>query len=218
MLSRLTLGVSLASIFLGGESIRWNSLWQFPFVQQENVHSKVLKDGDGVIRSMGSAQPHRGKQIQQYDRDTWNMECSSVLTNHECGRAVDGVDTTFWQTQVSTESIDPLPHHITIDLREILYVNAISMRPLPDADLGGAIAAHKVYLSEDNETWNLAAFGTWFEDVQGELSSQLYFQNMMPGSGLTVFVQKNLQYSNRNQLNSCVLRPFPQPTKHNSSG
>ena len=118
---------------------------------------------------MGSAPPHVGEQIPQDERDKWNVDCTSVLTNHECDKSTDGSNSTFWQTKVDTESIDLLPHTIIIDLREIKNVNAISMRPLPDADLGGAIAGHKVYLSKNNTTWDLVAFGTWFEDVQGEL-------------------------------------------------
>lgn len=119
---------------------------------------------------MDAAPPHVGKQIPQDERDTWNVDCTSELTKHDCDRINDGSNTTFWQTRVDTQSVDSLPHNITIDLREIKNVNAISMRPLPDADLGGAVAGHKVYLSldEDDENgWDLVAFGTWFEDVQG---------------------------------------------------
>ena len=119
---------------------------------------------------MDSAPPHIGKPIPQDERDTWNVECTSELAKHGCGRIIDGSNTTFWQTKVDTESIDSLPHNIMIDLREVKNVNAISMRPLPDADLGGAIAGHKVYLSldaDDEDKWELVAFGTWFEDVQG---------------------------------------------------
>ena len=168
MLSRVALSVSLASIFLGGESIRFNGPSQFPSFQHD-VHRKVLKEGDGLIGPMGSAPPHIGQQIPQHERDTWIVDCTSVITNHECDKTFDGLNSTFWQTKVDTESIDPLPHNITIDLREIKNVSAISMRPLPDADLGGAIAGHKVYVSVDKEDWELVAFGTWFEDLQGEL-------------------------------------------------
>ena len=167
MLSRVALCVSLASIFFSGESIRINAPSQLPF-NHYDVHRKVMKEGDGLIRTMNSAPPHIGEQISQDERDTWNVECTSELTNHWCDNTNDGLNTTFWQTRVDTTSIDPLPHNITIDLREIKNVNALSMRPLPDADLGGAIAGHKVYLSVDNDKWNLVAFGTWFEDVQGE--------------------------------------------------
>ena len=168
MLSSVALSVSLASILFFGESIRFKSLSQFPFVQ-DGVHRKILEEGNGQIRQMESAPPHVGEPIPQDERDTWNVDCTSVLANHECVKTIDGYNNTFWQTKVNTESIDSLPHTITIDLRENTTVNAISMRPLPDADLGGAIAGHKVYLSVNNKEWDLVAFGTWFEDVQGEL-------------------------------------------------
>lgn len=167
MLSRLTVCVSLASVLLGAESIgiKWPS--QLPFLQHD-VHQNVLEKGDGMFRAMGPAPPLLGKQIPQEERDTWKVDCTSKLTKHECIKVIDGRNNTFWQTKVTKESIDVLPHNITIDLREVKNVNALSMRPLPDADLGGAVAGHKVYISTDKKEWKLVAFGTWFGDVQGE--------------------------------------------------
>ena len=166
MLSRLTECVSLAFIFLGTEGIRIKWPSQLPFLQQD-VHQNVFEKGDGMFRAMGPAPPLLGKQIPQEERETWKVDCTSKLIKHECFRVVDGKNNTFWQTKVTRESIDVLPHNITIDLREVKNVNAISMRPLPDADLGGAVAGHKVYISRDKKAWKLVAFGTWFGDVQG---------------------------------------------------
>ena len=168
MLSRLTVCISLASVLLGTESIRIKGPSQLPFLQH-HVHENVLEKGDDMFRAMGPAPPLLGKQIPQEERDTWKVDCTSKMTKHECIKVIDGKNNTFWQTKVTSESIDLLPHNITIDLREVKNVNAISMRPLPDADLGGAVAGHKVYISMDKKAWKLVAFGTWFGDVQGEL-------------------------------------------------
>ena len=169
MLSRTALCISLASIFLGGQTFTFNTPSEFPLVDHD-VHPKVLKHEDGLVRSLGSAPPHLGGAIPQDERQTWNVDCTSVLTKHECENVIDGSNFTFWQTTADAESVEFLPHSITIDLREIRNVNAISMRPLPDADLGGAIAGHKIFLSVDEITWDLVAFGTWFEDERGELT------------------------------------------------
>ncbi|KAI9656914.1 MAG: hypothetical protein M1831_004462 [Alyxoria varia] len=169
MLSRVALSASLASIFLFGGTIRFKAPSQVPLVQHD-VPPKVLKEGDGLMRAMDSAPPHVGEQIPQYERNAWSVDCTSELLNHECDKIKDASNNTFWQTKVDTESTDPLPHTITIDLKEVKNVTAISMTPLPDADLGGAIAGHKVYLSVDNKTWDLVAFGTWFEDVQDKFA------------------------------------------------
>ena len=168
MLSRLTVCITLASVLLGTESIRIKGPSQFPFLQH-HAHENVLEKGDGMFWAMGPAPPLLGKQIPQEERDTWKVDCTSKMTKHECIKVIDGKNNTFWQTKVTRESIDVLPHNITIDLREVKNVNAISMRPLPDADLGGAVAGHKVYISMDKKAWKLVAFGTWFGDVQGEL-------------------------------------------------
>ena len=166
MLSRLAQCVFLAFIFLITEGVRFDGPSQLPFLRQ-NVHRKVLGDGDGLFKAMGPAPPRLGKQIPQEERETWKVDCTSKLTKHGCSKVIDGNNNTFWQTNVTRESIDVLPHNITIDLREVKNVNALSMRPLPDADLGGAIAGHKLYISSDRNNWTLVAFGTWFEDVQG---------------------------------------------------
>ena len=168
MLSRLARSVFLLSIILNVEGVRFDGPSQLPFLRQD-VHRKILEEGDGLFRAMGPAPPRLGNKIPQEERETWNVECTSKLAKHECKRVIDGKDNTFWSTNVTTERIDVLPHNITIDLREVKTVNALSMRPLPDADLGGAVAGHKLYISKDKKNWTLVAFGTWYGDVQGEL-------------------------------------------------
>ncbi|KAI4212091.1 MAG: hypothetical protein LQ351_005121 [Letrouitia transgressa] len=169
MLSRHALYVFLTSTFLGVESIGFDGLSQLPFFKH-NVHPKVSEEADGLLRAMGPAPPLLGKRIPQEERRTWKLDCTSKLTIHDCEKVIDGENNTFWQTNANRQSIDVLPHSITIDLREIKNVNALSMRPLPDADLGGAVAGHKVYISTDKQTWNLVAFGTWFGDVQDKFA------------------------------------------------
>ena len=167
MFSRLVRYVLLASVFLNVESISFDGPKQFPFLEQQ-AHRKVLEDGDDRFKALGPAPPRLGKQIPQEERETWKVDCTSKMIKHECVRVIDGKNNTFWQTNVTRQSIDVLPHNITIDLREVKNVNALSVRPLPDADIGGAVAGHKVYISMDKTNWTLVAFGSWFEDVQGE--------------------------------------------------
>ena len=167
MLGKLTLSVFFASIFLSAESVRFDGQSQLPFLKHA-VHRKILGEGNGEVRAMGPAPPRLGQQIPQEERETWKVDCTSKMSKHECVKVIDGKNNTFWQTNVTREYIDVLPHNITIDLREVKNVNALSMRPLPDADIGGAVAGHKVYISMDKKNWKLVAFGTWFEDVQGK--------------------------------------------------
>ena len=170
MLSKLAPWIFLASVFLGAESAILDGLSQLPFLKND-AYRKSSEEGNDLFRAMGPAPPRLGSQIPQEERETWNVECNSKLIKHECSRVIDGNNNTFWQTKVNSQSIDALPHAIVIDLREVKIVNALSMRPLPDADLGGAVAGHKVYISIDKKSWKLVAFGTWFGDVQGELFS-----------------------------------------------
>ena len=170
MLSKLARWVFFASVFLGAESARLDGLSQLPFLKHD-VHRKSSEEGNDLFRAMGPAPPRLGSQIPQEERETWIVECDSKLTKHGCSRVIDGNNNTFWQTKVTSQSIDALPHAIVIDLGDVKIVNALSMRPLPDADLGGAVAGHKVCISMDKKSWRLVAFGTWFGDLQGELFS-----------------------------------------------
>ena len=189
MLSKLAQWVFLASVIFGAESARLDDLSQLPFLKHD-VHRKSSEDGNDLFRAMGPAPPRLGSQIPQEERETWNVECNSQLTKHECSRVIDGKNNTFWQTKVTSQSIDALSHAIVIDLREVKIVNALSMRPLPDADLGGAVAGHKVYISIDKKSWKLVAFGTWFGDVQGELFSIDSISPKNAKSGLIISADK----------------------------
>lgn len=174
MLRKFALSLLFAFAFLCGQSISINAASQYHVpVPQYDLPQEVLKAGEGPIKPMRAALPHFGKPIPQAKRDKWIVKCDSEQTNNECRKAVDGLPGTFWQTKVDTtgkQKPDPLPHTITIDLQVVKNVNAISMTPRSDADRGGAVAAHKVYLSLDNQTWgDPVAFGTWFEDGQGQI-------------------------------------------------
>lgn len=155
---------------LHGQGITINADSQFDVpVPHYDLPQKVLKEGEDLIEPMRAALPIFGKAIPQAKRDKWIVRCDSEQINNECKYAVDGSQATFWQTKASgTEKPDPLPHSITIDLRGVEIVNAISMTPRADAIRGGAIAEHEVHLSLDNQNWgDPVAFGTWFEDEQG---------------------------------------------------
>ncbi|KAL6717682.1 hypothetical protein ACLMJK_005597 [Lecanora helva] len=178
MLSRLALCLFLTSTFLGAESIRFNSPSQLPFLNKD-VHRKILEGsemGGGELRTMGPAPPLKGQPIPQDERDTWRVYSTSNMTKHDCYKVTDGRDNSFWHTRVNSSHVDVLPHSIVVDLREVKMVNALSMRPLPDADIGGAVAGHKVSISTDkNRDWNkkkwkLVAFGTWFGDEKDKFA------------------------------------------------
>lgn len=174
MLWKFALCLWFAFAFLCGQSISINAASRDPVsLSQYGLPQEVLEAGESPIKLMEAAKPYFGDPISAAERRKWIPKCNSEQSGHECGKAVDGVPGTFWQTKADTagkKKPDPLPHIITIDLQAVENVTAISMTPRFDAHLGGAVAAHKVYLSSDNVTWNdPVAVGTWFADSAGKI-------------------------------------------------
>ena len=169
---RLAQCLLLASVLLGGESYSINAASQYEFpMPQDDLPQQVLIEEDIPMQPMKAALPLKGTKIPQQERDTWVVKCSSEQPGNDCNKATDGSTTTFWQTRTGTggtQRPDPLPHTITIDLQIIKSVNAVYMTPL-NTSLDGAVSGHIIWLSLDNIIWTgPVAFGTWFEDVEGQ--------------------------------------------------
>ena len=174
MQRKFVLSLWFALAFHRGQSIRINAALQHEvFVPEQDLPQAILQSEDDPLKPVTAAKPFLGTEIPQARRAKWTVRCDSEQTDNECSNAVHGSSETFWQTEkgtTGTQNPDPLPHTITIDLRVIENVNAIRMTPCSDADSGGAVAGHKVYLSLDNQTWgDPVAFGTWFEDTEGQI-------------------------------------------------
>ena len=173
--AKLILSLWCAFAFLCGQSIRIDtSLVDDFFTPLHDLSQAVLHADDGLTKVMEAAPPAAGKEIPQERRAEWTVECNSAEPDSPCINAIRGLPKTFWQTKLGTlDSQNPaeLPHSITIDLRRVENVNGIRMTPRPDAATGGAITAHKVYLSLDNRAWGApVAFGTWFGNEQSKHS------------------------------------------------
>lgn len=75
-------------------------------------------------------------------------------------RAIDGNITTFWHTGYGTGGIDPLPHHITIDLGSLRGVGGFIYTPR-QGNQNGRIANYEVHYSTDAVNWTSMTSGTW---------------------------------------------------------
>lgn len=92
------------------------------------------------------------------------MTSDSVNMGDECKNAIDGKAGTIWNTQ--WEGSEPAPPHIiTVDIKKVYNVNAISMLPRQDGSQNGYISQHQVFLSKDGKSWGSpVAYGTWYAD------------------------------------------------------
>ena len=83
----------------------------------------------------------------------------------------DGDESTFWHSQY-TPTDDPLPHSITIDMKEVFNVNGLTYLPRQDGNQNGNIGRHEVYLSLNGSNYGSpVAFGTWLDDQSLKISA-----------------------------------------------
>ncbi|QJE97459.1 Ig-like domain-containing protein [Luteolibacter luteus] len=75
-------------------------------------------------------------------------------------RAIDGDPDTFWHTTYGGGGIDPLPHHITLDLGSQRSVGGFVYIPR-QGNQNGRIASYEADYSTDGVNWTPMTSGTW---------------------------------------------------------
>ncbi|KAJ6091821.1 hypothetical protein N7467_003790 [Penicillium canescens] len=105
-------------------------------------------------------------QGREINRANWTANCTTVTSGHNCSQAFDGDSKTYWQSASSSNS-----QNITIDLGTQNYaVSGLTVVPRQD-EATALIEQHQIFLSVDNKTWDLVAYGTWWPDQSQKLSA-----------------------------------------------
>ena len=86
------------------------------------------------------------------------VTADSAQAGYEARRAIDNDPATMWHT--AWDPAVPLPHHITIDLKESLSVHGLTYLPRQDMT-NGRIVEYRVHASADGATWQEVAAGEW---------------------------------------------------------
>ncbi len=86
-------------------------------------------------------------------------------------KAIDDDSTTFWHTRYR-DRIDPMPHHLTIDMREQVTITGFLYTPRQDQWDGGIILHAKFEVSEDGENWAVAAADVGFDNITNSRQQQ----------------------------------------------
>lgn len=98
--------------------------------------------------------PYQGIRIP---REAWTVTCSSSVRGHACKNAIDGKSTTAWHSDPSTKG-----HTFIVDLGAWYQVGAVVVLPPVDTGLEGLITQHKIWVSDNHETWSgPVAYGMW---------------------------------------------------------
>lgn len=95
----------------------------------------------------------------------WTATADSFENGNEPAKAIDGSASTFWHSRWSSTPADALPHWIAIDMQSTYNIQAVSIQPRPSDNANGRIGGHKIEVSTDNSTWQIAAIGTYNNDA-----------------------------------------------------
>ena len=78
----------------------------------------------------------------------WVITVDSEQANLGKYNVMDGNNKTYWHSQYSP-TLANLPHTLTIDMKELKYVDGITYTPRQDGSKNGNIGQHSVYTSTD---------------------------------------------------------------------
>lgn len=151
------------------------------------VPEEVL-EGEGIIRAPQSAQTFQPAGDSQFAASSsfraaggtegnaltpsnWNTTTDSANAGAGGELVLDGDEDTIWHSQYQPTD-DPLPHTITIDMKEEYNVKGLTYLPRQDGNSNGNIGEHEVYLSLDGTNFGSpVAFGTWLDDASLKVSA-----------------------------------------------
>lgn len=98
--------------------------------------------------------PYQGHRIPRQD---WKVTCSSSVRGYACKNAIDGKSKTAWRSDPSSKG-----HTYIVDLGAWYQVSAVVVLPPTETGVEGLITQHKIWTSDDHETWKgPVAYGMW---------------------------------------------------------
>ena len=107
----------------------------------------------------------------QIDRTAWTIAADSFQPGNEPKNAIDASTTSIFHTQWTPVNA-PLPHNLTIDMKQTYNINAVSYLPRQDGNSNGNTGQHQIRLSTDGITWgNPVVIGTYVDDSSLKKSS-----------------------------------------------
>ena len=107
----------------------------------------------------------------QIQRTGWTITADSFQPGNEPTNAIDSSTTSIFHTQWTPVNA-PLPHNLTIDMKTVSNINAISYLPRQDGNSNGNIGQHQIQLSTDGTKWGPPVVtGTYLDDSSLKKSS-----------------------------------------------
>jgi hypothetical protein len=116
-------------------------------------------------------------------------------------KAIDDNPTTIWHTRYR-DGVDPMPHHVTVDLGEEVTINGFVYAPRQDMWDGGIVTRARFEVSVDGENWTVASDNQDFDNIANSRQPQVV---LLP-SGMTAryFRLTALRTANDNDVASAA--------------
>ena len=116
-------------------------------------------------------------------------------------KAIDDNPTTIWHTRYR-DGVDPMPHHIAVDLGEEVTIDGFIYTPRKDMWDGGIITRARFEISEDGKNWTVAADNVDFDNIVNSRQQQVV--NLPTGVTARYFRLTALRTVNDNDLASAA--------------
>jgi alpha-L-fucosidase len=101
------------------------------------------------------------------------VDCDSEdAVEGEAERAIDDDVTTFWHSRYR-DGVDPLPHHLTVDLGEEVAIRGFTYTPRQDQWDGGIVLRARFEVSQDGKNWDVAADDVNFDNIVNSRQQQV---------------------------------------------
>jgi alpha-L-fucosidase len=89
----------------------------------------------------------------------------------EASKAIDDDPSTFWHSRYR-DRVDPMPHHISVDMGETVAIRGFTYTPRQDQWDGGIITRARFEVSQDGKNWTIAADNVDFDNIVNSRQQQ----------------------------------------------
>ncbi|GAB1210619.1 hypothetical protein APSETT445_009414 [Aspergillus pseudonomiae] len=159
-----------SGLLLGAAAVDAFKPAEFSYESSEAECVEIAKSANGVVMYQ-SPPPNStplAKSNPEDPDENWVVECSSQYKGYACDYAIDDHDDRYWVSNPSQGETS----EIIVDLRKRHYVSGLTMLPqLDKASKHGQIGEHRIYLSQDKDTWTQVAYGTWGSNKSPKMSA-----------------------------------------------
>jgi alpha-L-fucosidase len=101
------------------------------------------------------------------------LDCDSENSDNEsAAKAIDDNPGTIWHTRYNGGA-DPMPHHISVDMGEIVAIRGFTYTPRQDPWDGGIIMSARFEVSPDGKNWTIVADKVNFDNIVNSRQQQV---------------------------------------------